>query len=200
MCKYKQLGSPYWLLCLDPPSQSIRPVVVQDRKEFITYDATKTARKVWSGDVETPHIMLTTYHASIHAIFRYINHDQDHVLLISNPRTSTMFVPKLFILVAAVAVVVNALPSPQDDPTTQHDPPTIHQPTEEEERAAEAAFLALPFEERLAAHSEHKLYRPVGTVKCVVSTYTWRLSICYESDHHTIERVHRRGLLQLPYP
>lgn len=49
-------------------------------------------------------------------------------------------------LVAAVAVVANALPSPQDDPT-------IHQPTEEEQQADEAAFLALPIEERLAARS-----------------------------------------------
>jgi hypothetical protein len=144
--------------------------------------------------------MLTTYHASIQAIFRYIYRDRSHILLISNPRTSTMFVPKFFMLVAAVAVVVNALPSPQDDPTTQRDPPAIHQPTKEEERAIEAAFLALPLEERLAAYSQHKIYRPVGTVKCVVSTHTERAVTCCESDHQTTERVHRRALLHLRHP
>jgi hypothetical protein len=88
-----------------------------------------------------------------------------------------MFVPKFLMLVAAVAVVVNALPSPQDDPTIEHGP-SRHQPTEEEERAAEAAFLALPFRDRLAVHSQHKIYRPRGTVKCVVSIHTERTLTC----------------------
>jgi hypothetical protein len=143
--------------------------------------------------------MLTTYHASIQAIFRYINHNRSHILLVPYPRTSTMFVPKFFMLVAAVTVVVNALPSPQDDPTIQHGPPTIHQPTDEERNADEAAFPALPFEERLATYSQHKIYRPMGTVKCVVSTHTGRVSTCHESNHHITERVHRRGLLHLPH-
>jgi hypothetical protein len=57
-----------------------------------------------------------------------------------------MFARKFLMLVAAVAVVANALPSPQDDPA-------IHQPTKEERNGDEAAFLALPLEERLAAYS-----------------------------------------------
>jgi hypothetical protein len=74
-----------------------------------------------------------------------------------------MFVLKFFSLVAAVAVVANALPSPQGNSTTQL--------TEEEQRAKEDAFLALPFQERLAVYTDHKIYRPIGMVKCVVSVF-----------------------------
>jgi hypothetical protein len=59
MCKYKQRISPHGLPSLDPPSPSIMPVDVQERKELTTYDTTKIARKVWSSDIGTPHIMLT---------------------------------------------------------------------------------------------------------------------------------------------
>jgi hypothetical protein len=75
-----------------------------------------------------------------------------------------MFVLKFFGLVAAVAVVVNALPSPQSTVPKQL--------TEEEQQAQEDAFLALPFQERLAVYADHKIYRPMGTVKCVVSACT----------------------------
>jgi hypothetical protein len=87
-----------------------------------------------------------------------------------------MFVPKFFGLVAAVAVVVNALPSPLGNPGTR-------QLTEEEQQAQEDAFLALPFEERLAVYADHKIYRPMGTVKCVVSVFAWRrMSIGRHAD------------------
>ncbi|KAH0286975.1 hypothetical protein M436DRAFT_60809 [Aureobasidium namibiae CBS 147.97] len=70
-----------------------------------------------------------------------------------------MFVLKFFGLVAAMAVVVNA--APVDDPHP------IHQLTPEEEAAQEAAFAAMSLEQRLVYHSEHKVYKPEGTVKCL---------------------------------
>jgi hypothetical protein len=74
-----------------------------------------------------------------------------------------MFVLKFFGLVAAVAVVANALPSPQGNSTTQLTP--------EEQQAEDDRFLSLPFQERLAVYADRKIYRPMGTIKCVVSIF-----------------------------
>lgn len=91
----------------------------------------------------------------------------------------TMFVLKLFGLVAAVAVVASAAPV--------DDPPTIRQLTPEEEAAQEAAFTAMSLEQRLEHHSEHKIYRPEGTVKCLVSICT-RKNVCQIADPTTNHR------------
>lgn len=85
------------------------------------------------------------------------------MLLITTLTSQTMFVFKYFGLIAAVAVVINAAPV--------EDPP-IRQLTPEEEAAKEAAFVAMSLEQRLEYHSEHKVYRPEGTVKCLVSICT----------------------------
>ena len=103
-----------------------------------------------------------------------------------------MFVLKFFGLVAAMAVVVNA--APVDDPHP------IHQLTPEEEAAQEAAFLAMSFEQRLEYHSEHKVYKPEGTVKCLVSTCTRRNAGQMADPMMITERVHRRcSRLSYPY-
>ena len=74
-----------------------------------------------------------------------------------------MFVFRFLGLIAAVAVVVNAAPV--------DDPPPIRQLTPEEEAALEAAFVEMSLEQRLEYHSEHKVYKPEGTVKCLVRIY-----------------------------
>ena len=75
-----------------------------------------------------------------------------------------MFVLKFFGLVAALTVVVNAAPV--------NDPPDQFHHTTPEEDAQEAAFLDMSLEQRLEFYSEHKIYRPEGTVKCLVSICT----------------------------
>ena len=75
-----------------------------------------------------------------------------------------MFVFRFLGLIAAVAVVVNAAPG--------DDPPPLRQLTPEEEAALEAAFVEMSLEQRLEYHSEHKVYKPEGTVKCLVSICT----------------------------
>ena len=77
-----------------------------------------------------------------------------------------MFVLKLFGLVTVLAVAVHAVPIP---PPEQYGLPQL---TREEEEAEEAAFLAMSLEERLQAHAEHEVYRPQGTVKCIVSAHS----------------------------
>jgi hypothetical protein len=82
-----------------------------------------------------------------------------------------MFVFRFFGLVAALTVVVNA--APVNDPPDQ-----FHQTTPEEEAAQEAAFLDMSLEQRLEFYSEHKIYKPEGTVKCLVSICTWEKCEC----------------------
>lgn len=106
------------------------------------------------------------FHLSIHDTCKYINHHQSLWPLVTILAHQNMFVLKFFGLAAAVAVVVNA--APVDDPIVPH------QLTPEEEAAQEAAFVAMSLEQRLEYHSEHKVYKPEGTTKCVVSICTER--------------------------
>ncbi|CAD0094167.1 unnamed protein product [Aureobasidium vineae] len=64
-------------------------------------------------------------------------------------------------LVAAFVVVVRA--APLDGIGHYDDIPESQQDLE----AKEAAFKAMSFEQRLEYHSNHEIYRPEGTVKCI---------------------------------
>ncbi|CAD0112562.1 unnamed protein product [Aureobasidium uvarum] len=77
-------------------------------------------------------------------------------------------------LVAALAVVAHAAPTNTNGTGHYSDIPESQADWE----AQEAAFKAMSFEQRLEYHSNHKIYRPEGTVKCITNEtqdglYTW---------------------------
>lgn len=81
-----------------------------------------------------------------------------------HPQTSIMVQFLKFVgFVAALSVVVQA--APVDNPDGHSRPRT-----QEEYEAEETAFKTMSLEQRLEKHVNHKIYRPDGTVKCVVST------------------------------
>lgn len=64
--------------------------------------------------------------------------------------------------VAAMAVVVQTAPV---DTLDNHNRPNAQKETE----AEETAFKTMSLEQRLEKHANHKIYKPEGTVKCMVS-------------------------------
>lgn len=64
--------------------------------------------------------------------------------------------------VASLAFVVHAVPVDNPDDHKDHN-------SQKELEAEEAAFKVMSLEQRLEKHANHKIYRPDGTVKCMVS-------------------------------